>query len=162
MMIHFIYRVLSPPPGNSAQQQLNTTNGTGNNLAIPNGNDVIKEEEEIGPHARENPPPPSANSQKINGAVIEENGKATNNSQSYLALTKLGMGKKDEPSSGSVAKQKETSVSGKEHNGTTKNSPKESKKANGERSKENGKQDNGKRKTMAEMATSTLKGFAKM
>lgn len=69
----------------------------------------------------------------------DTNGKS---SQSYLALTKLGMGKKEENNN---KKQPQ--------NGTTDQVTK-----NGSKNGNEG----GKRKSMAEMASNTLKGFAKM
>ena len=131
-------RVLSPPP----------QNGNGNNgNAVTNGNGVIKEEEEHSQHA-ETPAKKSAETPAEKSAEKGQNGEAEKSAQpqSYLALTKLGMGKKEENN----------------------NQPKASKKADKNGEKSNGNQ-NGKEsekvkrgKSMAEMATNTLKGFAKM
>ena len=142
-------RVLSPPPA-----------GTTNNAADQNSRKSVE---------RLLSPPPQTNNHSLqnggsNSKVIPEEpeedltsqpepGKkgttTTNNAdpdtkpQSYLALTKLGMGKK---------KSDEESTADKKF------SPKEGKKS------QNGSIGSGskKSKSMAEMASSTLKGFAKM
>ena len=80
----------------------------------------------------------------INNNDKDQSGKT---SQSYLALTKLGMG------GGGTKKE----------NGDAKASPKESKKSDSPMPSKNGiKEGTTKRKGMAEMAASTLKGFTKM
>ena len=126
-------RVLSPPPQPPANQNSASTSDV--------TNEVIKEEIE----------PPSPSQLPIengvqNGHSHEKNDpKADQKSQSYLALTKLGMGSN---------KNKQPV----EENNNKKESPKE-----GKKSKEiNGKDSSSKKKSMAEMATSTLKGFTKM
>ena len=84
----------------------------------------------------------------INNNDKDQSGKT---SQSYLALTKLGMG-------GGGGTKKENSGGG-----DAKASPKESKKSDSPMPSKNGiKEGTTKRKGMAEMAASTLKGFTKM
>ena len=80
--------------------------------------------------------------------------KGNKSAQSYLALTQLGMGKKTAAQSAS-----------EENNNKNRASPslKKSDKSNSNATNGNTKDAGaGKRKTMAEMASSTLKGFAKM
>lgn len=124
-------RILSPPP--QGQPPNGNTNG------------VIHEEEEVAPRVK-SPAPTSAPAPAQTAAPApQQNGNNEDESskdkpsQSYLALTKLGMGKKEE-------------------NNNKKESPKESKKS----IQKAESKDAGKRKTMAEMASNTLKGFAKM
>ena len=121
-------RVLSPPPqpptaSNAHQNSASTSDVT---------NEVIKEEIE--------PVVPLENGVQNghqNGVTnkeqqkLEKSEKSDKSNQSYLALTKLGMGQKN-----------------KEENNNKKDSPKEGKKK--------------EKKSMAEMASSTLKGFTKM
>ena len=119
-------RVLSPPPQPPANQNSASTSDV--------TNEVIKEEIE----------PPTPSPKPVENGVQNGHGHQEKNdqkSQSYLALTKLGMGSnKTKPV---------------EENNNKKESPKE-----GKKSKEiNGKKE---KKSMAEMATSTLKGFTKM
>ena len=81
--------------------------------------------------------------------------KGNKSAQSYLALTQLGMGKK-------TAAQ---AAAAEENNNKNRASPslKKSDKSNSNATNGNTKDAGaGKRKTMAEMASSTLKGFAKM
>ena len=124
-------RVLSPPPQpNQAPANQNSAASTSDVT-----NEVIKEEVE-------EPPTPIENGQ--NGHNHEKNEAKDQKSQSYLALTKLGMG-------GNNKKSQNGNV---EENNNKKESPKEGKK---------NKEVNGKtKKSMAEMASSTLKGFTKM
>ena len=118
------------------------------------GNNVIQEEEEPIIISRNEVVEDISNGiQHTNGSNgVEHNNIINNNdkdqsgktSQSYLALTKLGMGgggtKKDNAGS-----------------------PKESKKSDSPMPSKNGiKEGTTKRKGMAEMAASTLKGFTKM
>ena len=80
--------------------------------------------------------------------------KGNKSAQSYLALTQLGMGKKTAAQAAS-----------EENNNKNRASPslKKSDKSNSNATNGNTKDAGaGKRKTMAEMASSTLKGFAKM
>ena len=120
-------RVLSPPP---AQPPANQNSASTSDVT----NEVITEEIE----------PPQVVS---NGVHHEKNEAKDQKSQSYLALTKLGMGGSNK------------TKNGVEENNNKKESPKEGKKSkdtNGVNGKES------KKKSMAEMATSTLKGFTKM
>ena len=86
--------------------------------------------------------------EEMNGIAHVTNGNNTNGDldkdnktpQSYLALTKLGMGGKDPKSSAVSPKEKPPKSESPTKNGSG----------------------GGKRKSMAEMASSTLKGFTKM
>ena len=142
-------RLLSPPPGatnasdrRSAERLLSPPPVQTHNHSLQNGggsshSEVIPEEVEEDLIALEN----QSATPSLRNSEIPASDEAKPQ-QSYLALTKLGMGKKK-------PEEAEAEASGK------KSSPKESKKAqNGAKEK--------KGKSMAEMASSTLKGFAKM
>ena len=131
-----VERLLSPPPLQTNNHALQNGGGSGHSEVIPE-----EQEEDLIALADASKPASAANKVPEAAAPAEDKPQ-----QSYLALTKLGMGGKK--------KQDDTEV---EASGAGKKaiSPKDSKKAqNGPKEK--------KGKSMAEMASSTLKGFAKM
>ncbi len=132
-------RIMSPPP-----QPPPSSNATTNGNAATS-EPVIKEEEEPLPAVNGHAPLTNGATPTDTSAPSKGEPEAKGSQQSYLALTKLGMGKKDQKGGGAEENN---------NNKSSEKSPKEGKK--------NGTAKDKGRKSMAEMASSTLKGFTKM